>query len=148
MRHPDAGLFIGFRGEGTSMRKAVVWLTCLLIGMAVAWPISRMIKYALEPEEIRNYQPGKPLFTHPVPEAYAQMVGERLRRKLRDESIMQRFDDSYSLPVRLGTRVIAFLIDPINLLMTIGFAAIAFVVYRASNRRNQTSQAAPPTTPA
>ena len=25
------------------MRKAVVWLPCLLIGMAVAWPVSRMM---------------------------------------------------------------------------------------------------------
>lgn len=106
-------------------RRTVETVCALMIGLMLAWAASRALGYALEPPEIRNYVPGKPLFDRPVTEEYAREVSAELREKIDREGVIRRFDAAHSFPVIVATDLLAFLLDPINLAMAIVFSLLA-----------------------
>jgi len=93
-------------------------IASVTIGVLLAWFASQAIIYALEPPEIRNYEAGRPVFDHPVPESYAKLVGQQLRKKIRADAILARTP----WPDRLALTLVVFLTDPINLLLTALFS--------------------------
>ena len=118
------------------MARGTQVLISLFVGLTIAWGASTALRYSIEAPEIRNYTPGQPLFTHPVTEGYARVVGEQLRAKLDREATIRRFENSASLPVVVSTRLLGFLFDPINLALTGLFTWAAFFAIRRITPRH------------
>jgi hypothetical protein len=113
------------------MKRAGVIFASLLIGLVLARATSNALIYITEPPEIRNYQPGKPIpWTRPLPMSVAKSIVDEIARRQRQADIQA------AVPPGLGNYVlglaadtVAFLIDPINLLLTAFFAWAAYFTF-------------------
>jgi hypothetical protein len=110
-------------------------LCAFAVGIAIAWGASSALRSGLEEPEMRNCGTDRPLFFRPLPEDIARSIAEACRAKIDRDGVVRRFEIADSAPVVVATRVIAFLFDPINLVMTVGFMAITLAAWRRYKRR-------------
>lgn len=100
----------------------------------------------MDPEEAnKQFAPaGEKLFTEPVAEGVARVMGKQKADQIQRESILSRWAANTSLPIRLGASFAAGLLDPLNdaaafvpaigeetLLARLGTGAIARTAARA-----------------
>jgi hypothetical protein len=126
------------------MARGAEWLSFFVVGLLLAWLTSASLRYMLEAPEIRNYEPGRPVFDHPVSETYAKIVTRQLNEKLIRESIISRSEANNPVIVNLATRLVAFLLDPINLLFTLMFTFAVRLVVRLVHRARAPTKGPPP----
>ena len=98
------------------------WMLLILIGIFAARLTSSAISSATEAPEIRDWQPGKPLFTHPVTENYAKAVSQQLAAKIQRDGVIERYRENTSPVIFLLFTTLAFLVDPIHLGLVALFA--------------------------
>jgi hypothetical protein len=70
----------------------------------------------LQPDDASKYLPeGSKPFAEPVNENVAKFIGDRKRADMERDNVLSRFAEQRSLPVRLGTSLVAGALDPTNI---------------------------------
>jgi|SRR5665213_1829658 len=105
--------------------------TLLGRGLVLARAASGSLIYVMEPPEIRNHQPGKPIpWTRPLPMSVAKSIVDEITRRQRQADILARYPSGVgNYVLGLGADTLGFLIDPINLLLTGLFAWATYFAY-------------------
>lgn len=105
-------------------------LCAIVLGIAIAWGVSSAARYSLEEPEMRNCGTDRPLFFRPLPEVQARSIGEACHARIDREIVIRRFERAHSVPVVAIARVVAFLVDPINLVLTVCCTVVILVAWR------------------
>jgi hypothetical protein len=108
----------------------------LVVGILLAQLTGAGLSYMLEAPEIRNYEAGRPIFDHPVTQSYAAIVKRQLAEKIERQSIIRRNLAQHFMITNLMLRSLGFLLDPINLALTVIFTLLACFAYRFCFRRS------------
>jgi hypothetical protein len=119
--------------EGTMAATVMKWVVAFLVGLSLAWGASVALRYAIRDEvvenAIRNYEQGKPPFEQSMGSRLADIRIEHFRHEIERRNVMRRFDAAHSLPINFAVRLASFLMDPINVALTIVFALVAATIY-------------------
>ena len=123
------------------MRMFASLLIAGLVSFFITYALVHVAAYTLEPSEIRDYVPGKPVFTKPMTDDLAKVIIKQLNEKLDREGRWKRFADGHQFEVPFAIIVIFFM-DPINDVLFLIIGAIAFSFTRKVCRNNAATNTA------
>ena len=98
-------------------RRAFDIILIVIFAIAMSMFCSKIITLSLEPHEIRNFHQGKKIFDHPVPEAYAAAIHTEIQEELDRKDALERFINTAPIIEVASTIFLAFLLDPINIIL-------------------------------